>query len=287
MPDEFSEHQVEAPAEEIIAHIASRVEFDIPQDDPSPQPDTDHLQILVAEDDPVNSKIITKRLEKSGHEVHHTINGEECATAYGEKPAFFDVVLMDMQMPIVDGLASAKMIRAYEKFHPQLALSPRTVCHGRVPIFAVSASLVERERQTYSNAGFDGWILKPIDFKRLSILLAGIVEDETRNSCLYKPGEWERGGWFGKRQSSVCDAETNRSDKPELQRPPRLGSERLQSDMDSYHSSESESMTPTIRDPPKALFVNESQGSAKGAEGTGPTETVDSKVEDITDQAEE
>ena len=49
----------------------------------------------MAEDDPVNSRIIKKRLEKSGHEVYHTINGEECAGAYGEKPAFFDVVLMD------------------------------------------------------------------------------------------------------------------------------------------------------------------------------------------------
>jgi CheY-like chemotaxis protein len=53
---------------------------------------------LVAEDDPVNSRIIQKRLEKSGHDVHHTVNGEDCASAYGEKPAFFDVVLMDMQV---------------------------------------------------------------------------------------------------------------------------------------------------------------------------------------------
>jgi PleD family two-component response regulator len=43
----------------------------------------EHLQILVAEDDPVNSRIIQKRLEKSGHEVHHTVSGEDCASAYG------------------------------------------------------------------------------------------------------------------------------------------------------------------------------------------------------------
>lgn len=60
--------------------------------------DAQNLQVLVAEDDPVNSRIISKRLEKSGHEVHHTVNGEDCATAYGEKAAFFDVVLMDMQV---------------------------------------------------------------------------------------------------------------------------------------------------------------------------------------------
>lgn len=104
-------------------------------------------------------------------------------------------------MPIVDGLTSTKMIRSYEKSHPESKFSSRTSSNGRVPIFAVSASLLERERQTYIKAGFDGWILKPIDFKRLSILLLGIVDDKTRDSCLYKPGEWEKGGWFHRRQS--------------------------------------------------------------------------------------
>ena len=63
-------------------------------------PTADHLQVLVAEDDLINSKIVKKRLEKAGHEVHLTINGEECASAYGAKPAFFDIVLMDMQVSV-------------------------------------------------------------------------------------------------------------------------------------------------------------------------------------------
>jgi CheY-like chemotaxis protein len=81
----------------------------------------------------------------------------------------------------------------------------------RIPIFAVSASLVEREKQTYVDAGFDGWILKPIDFKRLNTLLAGISDEEVRKSCLYEPGQWERGGWFVPRASlggSVTSDET-------------------------------------------------------------------------------
>ncbi len=102
-------------------------------------------------------------------------------------------------MPIVDGLESTKMIRSFEESHSPSNLSVRASINGRVPIFAVSASLVEREFQKYVDAGFDGWILKPIDFKRLNVLLLGIVEDETRDSCLYKPGQWERGGWFHRR----------------------------------------------------------------------------------------
>lgn len=68
----------------------------------------------------------------------------------------------------------------------------------RVPIFAVSASLVEEELETYVSAGFDGWILKPIDFHRLGTLLQGIVDPVVRTECRYveKAGAWERGGWF-------------------------------------------------------------------------------------------
>jgi PleD family two-component response regulator len=57
-----------------------------------------HLEVLVAEDDPINMKILRKRLERVGHGVHHTVNGEDCAAAYRERSKEFDVVLMDMQV---------------------------------------------------------------------------------------------------------------------------------------------------------------------------------------------
>ncbi|RGP61832.1 hypothetical protein FLONG3_10419 [Fusarium longipes] len=155
-----------------------------------------HLQVLIAEDDPINMKILRKRLERVGHGVHHTVNGEDCATVYRERSKEFDVVLMDMQMPIVDGLTSTKMIRSMEASADHHGHSTLADTNHRIPIFAVSASLVEREKQTYVDAGFDGWILKPIDFKRLNTLLAGISDEEVRNSCLYENGQWERGGWF-------------------------------------------------------------------------------------------
>jgi hypothetical protein len=105
MPDEYSAGSPEPST----GHAATKVLFDIPDKEEglprassqqiTPQSE-DHLQILVAEDDPINSRIIKKKLEKSGHEVYHTINGEECAGAYSEKPTLFDVVLMDMQVSI-------------------------------------------------------------------------------------------------------------------------------------------------------------------------------------------
>ena len=111
-------------------------------------------------------------------------------------------------MPIVDGLTSTKMIRSHEKCHPNSILSQRAAINGRVPIFAVSASLVEKERDTYISSGFDGWILKPIDFKRLSVLMDGIVHHHVRDSCLYEPGRWEQGGWFCSRQSDLGPSST-------------------------------------------------------------------------------
>lgn len=191
------------PKEKAESHAGDLRHLDFPSAESA-----EHLSVLVAEDDPINSRIIKKRLEKAGHDVYLTVNGEECASAYAEKEAFFDVVLMDMQMPSVDGLTSTKMIRSHEAVCPKSILSPRAALNGRVPIFAVSASLVERDRDVYVQAGFDGWILKPVDFKRLAELMEGIVLNETRDKCLYVPGEWEQGGWFNARDGKDGRAST-------------------------------------------------------------------------------
>ncbi|KAH8601359.1 putative cyanobacterial phytochrome B [Bisporella sp. PMI_857] len=272
IPNEFAEPQ------SIVAQSPPQVSFDTldnqeqnksgPKEKGKEIPtrlDAEHLKVLVAEDDPVNSRIIKKRMEKAGHEVHSTINGEECATAYSERPAHFDVVLMDMQMPIVDGLTSAKMIRAFEKAHPDIAISARAASNGRVPIFAVSASLMERNRQEYIDAGFDGWILKPIDFQRLNTLLTGIVEYATRKSCLYKAGKWENGGWFQKSQSFMKDAKTKPFDKTPMQKPSQHGPEALQAHVDAMDSNKSE--------------VSSKGGSGEGSAGSlTPTSKSDSEM---------
>ena len=119
-------------------------------------------------------------------------------------------------MPIVDGLTSTKMIRSFEKSHPTQILSARASLNGRIPIIAVSASLVERERQTYIDTGFDGWILKPISFNRLSEIMKGIVDSDVRKTNLYRPGGWEYGGWFDEAQKDVFTADTRPSEKPPL-----------------------------------------------------------------------
>jgi light-regulated signal transduction histidine kinase (bacteriophytochrome)/CheY-like chemotaxis protein len=205
IPDEYQPPEPPKHSEpsEALYEITSGVDgMKVTRVDESGPPKPAKLHVLVAEDDPINVKVLRKRLEKAGHKVSHAVNGEDCASVYQENPANFDVVLMDMQMPIVDGLTSTKMIRLHEQTESHAGLSLIAHSHGHIPVIAVSASLIEREKDTYVNAGFDGWILKPIDFKRLETLLQGIVDDGIRNNCLYVPGEWERGGWFTHRVES-------------------------------------------------------------------------------------
>ena len=117
-------------------------------------------------------------------------------------------------MPIVDGLTSAKMIRSFEKSHPSRpSVDGPTYSfhHQRIPIFAVSASLLEENREQYIDSGFDGWILKPVDFQRISVLLNGIVDHDVRAKTIYEPGHWERGGWFTRGQLDVYAANTRPS----------------------------------------------------------------------------
>ncbi|KAJ5979819.1 hypothetical protein N7481_007117 [Penicillium waksmanii] len=152
------------------------------------------LRVLVAEDDPINSRIIHKRLTKLGHTVELTGNGEACASAFCSNSKSFDVIMMDIQMPIADGYAATRMIREYEVNATPEALSEKAQRNSRVPIFAVSASLWESEYQKYIDVGFDGWVMKPINFARLNVLLSGLVDLDVRKSATYTPGEWENGG---------------------------------------------------------------------------------------------
>jgi CheY-like chemotaxis protein len=132
-------------------------------------------------------------------------------------------------MPIVDGLTSTKMIRSYEKTHTNI-YSPRAALCGRIPIIAVSASLIERDRQQYIDAGFDAWILKPIPFDRLNKLMGAIVDAESRVECLYAPGQWERGGWFHRGQKSSDEADTKPSGEMPMSNPSEEVQEAAHSD---------------------------------------------------------
>jgi len=171
---------------------------------PSPSLD-DKLRVLIVEDDQINRSVLAKRLTIDGHSVTCATNGQEGVEVV-EADRDFDCILMDIQMPILNGFEAAKRIRALEnddgEAMPETSLRASKRLNGRIPIFAVSASLLERQRDEMLEYGMDGWILKPIDFKRLRAILQGILDSGQRELDVYRPGyNWEAGGWLVERKA--------------------------------------------------------------------------------------
>jgi light-regulated signal transduction histidine kinase (bacteriophytochrome)/CheY-like chemotaxis protein len=243
----------------------------------------DNMRVLVAEDDPVNSRIVKKRLERLGHEVHLTVNGEECSSAFCDNSRNFDVILMDMQMPIVDGLTSTKMIRSFEKLHTNI-YSPRAALCGRVPIIAVSASLIERDRQQYIDAGFDAWILKPIAFDRLNRLMAAVVDKNIREDCLYQSGAWEKGGWFHRGKHSADEASTKPSGEAPVTNPSEEMDEAILRDDDPMAGEEGEKGD--IPEEQARLLQAQEEGKTKPPEANIEQPSEDSAEHPPEDSAE-
>jgi len=119
---------------------------------------THALNVLLAEDNTVNQRLATRLLEKRGHRVTVANNGQE-AIAHLEKSSF-DLVLMDVQMPIVDGLEAARMIRKQEE-----------ITGAHQPIVALTAHAVKGDQERCEAAGMDGYLAKPIRPEQLDAVL--------------------------------------------------------------------------------------------------------------------
>jgi len=120
------------------------------------------MRILVAEDNPVNQKLAVRLLEKLGHHVHLVENGEAAVEAV--KSQLFDAVLMDLQMPVMGGLAAVAAIREWEK--------DRGI---HVPVIAMTAHAMQGDRERCLEGGMDGYVSKPIDINALVAALQSIV----------------------------------------------------------------------------------------------------------------
>jgi len=115
------------------------------------------LHVLVAEDNPVNRKLVTTLLRKRGHVVRAVENGREAVDAIeasGSAP--FDLVLMDIQMPEMGGLEAAQAVREREKDGRQ-----------RLPLIALTAHAMQGDRERCLAAGMDEYLSKPIDVDEL------------------------------------------------------------------------------------------------------------------------
>jgi two-component system CheB/CheR fusion protein len=120
------------------------------------------LHILVVEDNDINRKIATTFLSKCGHSMETAVNGNEAVEISKNKQ--FDVILMDVEMPGMDGVEASRRIREAED-----GLNRRT------PIIALTAHALKDDHKKFLSQGFDGYISKPFDiqilFKEISCCL--------------------------------------------------------------------------------------------------------------------
>jgi two-component system, sensor histidine kinase and response regulator len=127
------------------------------------------LNVLLAEDNDVNQKLATRLLEKRGHRVVVAVNGRQALEAL--RKAQFDLVLMDVQMPEMDGIEATVALRASER---------RTGLHQ--PVIAMTALVMQGDRERCLAAGMDGYLTKPIRPWALDEVLEKFSEQKEKNS---------------------------------------------------------------------------------------------------------
>lgn len=121
------------------------------------------LKILVAEDQPVNQRFVAEILRKQGHTPLLANNGQEAVILWQDES--IDLVLMDIQMPVMDGLKALAVIRAAEDS-----------IRRHTPIIALTAHAIVGDRERLLNAGFDGYLAKPLQVSKLFEEMARVLE---------------------------------------------------------------------------------------------------------------
>ena len=128
------------------------------------------MRLLAAEDNPTNQNVLRELLKIVSITPTIVNNGAEALAAW--RDGQWDLVLMDIQMPVMDGVTAVKAIRALEE------AQGRT----RTPIYAVTANAMDHQVSLYMHAGMDGHIAKPIAVRDLFDLLSRVKPDSLKPS---------------------------------------------------------------------------------------------------------
>jgi len=130
--------------------------------------DTHGRHALVAEDNPINQKLIVNLLQKFSMDVTVAGNGKEAVEKVQNE--HFDIIFMDIQMPVLGGLEATEQIKTYQEQH---GLS-------HTPIIALTANALAGDKERYLKAGMDGYLAKPIIVDKLSEILSRYFEEKEK-----------------------------------------------------------------------------------------------------------
>ena len=128
-------------------------------------PNVNGFRVLAAEDNAINQLVLRALLNQIGIEPVFVVNGEEAVRAW--RDGDWDLILMDIQMPVMDGITATRTIRAAE----------RDASRPRTPIIALTADAMRDQIAAYDDAGMDGLIAKPLSASNLFDVLIGMLED--------------------------------------------------------------------------------------------------------------
>lgn len=140
-----------------------------PSKAPKPAPDHVALNILLVEDNPLNAMLALKVLENAGHKTSRLSNGQEVVDKIqtglaGQADELPDAILMDVQMPVLDGLMATRKIRELEADDD-----------GQIPIVALTANAMPEDREACLEAGMNAYLAKPFDADDLSAVLQNVT----------------------------------------------------------------------------------------------------------------
>ncbi|MEI6172274.1 MAG: response regulator [Bacteroidota bacterium] len=121
------------------------------------------LKILVAEDNSINLRLITAALLRAGHQVDAAMDGAQAVALFTKNS--YDAVLMDIMMPVMDGISATLEIRKIEA-------GRNTGQNGRVKIIAITANAFEDDRTKFFEAGMDYYMNKPLEIDELHRILS-------------------------------------------------------------------------------------------------------------------
>ena len=149
-----------------ILAALGQVQEEVVDAEPSPrQPGNAALKVLLAEDNPVNALLMRELLRRRGHIVEHVCTGAAAVFACAEKR--FDLVVMDLHMPGLDGIEATRQIRAAEA----------AAGTSQLPIFALTADALDTGRKACQAVGMNGFLTKPVDPTDLDTILDSVSNE--------------------------------------------------------------------------------------------------------------
>lgn len=157
-------------------------EIDLVTRHSSAEGDRKEIRILLAEDYPTNQQVAKRHLDHAGYQVDLAEDGKQALEAFKRK--HYDLILMDVQMPLMDGYQATKAIRELESALAAMGNKNPTKTMPRVPIIAMTAHAMSEHKELCLEAGMDDFLSKPLTRKELLSMVAKWLKSRPRPSSL-------------------------------------------------------------------------------------------------------